>query len=44
VIGDAPVAVAICHRLVHGAHRLALRGESLRKVKAALTAYDKSKK
>ena len=29
VIGDATVADAICDRLLHGAHRLMLKGESL---------------
>jgi DNA replication protein DnaC len=33
VIGDETVADAICDRLVHGAHRLKLTGESLRKEK-----------
>jgi DNA replication protein DnaC len=31
VIGDETVADAICDRLVHGAHRIKLMGESLRK-------------
>jgi len=31
VIGDETVADAICDRLVHGAHRIKLAGESLRK-------------
>ena len=31
VIGDETVADAICDRLVHGAHRIKLTGESLRK-------------
>lgn len=44
VIGDATVGDAICDRLVHGAHRLTLRGESLRKAKAVLTPSEKSKK
>ena len=44
VIGDATVADAICDRLVHGAHRLSLHGESLRKPKAPLTSSEKSKK
>lgn len=33
VIGEGTIADAILDRLVHGAHRLALSGESLRKVK-----------
>ena len=43
VIGDATVGDAICDRLVHGAHRLTLHGESLRKVKPPLTPEPKSK-
>ena len=31
VIGDATLADAICHRLVHNAHRVKLGGESIRK-------------
>ena len=30
-IGDATVADSICDRLVHNAHRLTLKGESIRK-------------
>ena len=44
VIGDATVADAICDRLVHGAHRLRLKGESLRKPRAGLTTEEKSTK
>lgn len=33
-IGDATFADSICDRLVHGAHRLALQGDSLRKLMA----------
>jgi len=32
IIGDPTIADAILDRLVHNAHRLALKGESLRKV------------
>ena len=32
VIGDATVADAILDRLVHGAHKLNLKGESMRKI------------
>lgn len=42
VIGDATVADAICDRLVHSAHRLTLRDESLRKAQADLTSTEKS--
>lgn len=33
VIGEGAIADAILYRLVHGAHRISLSGESLRKVK-----------
>ncbi len=38
VIGDATLADAICDRLVHCAHRLELKGPSLRETKARPTA------
>jgi DNA replication protein DnaC len=41
-IGEATLADAILDRLLHGAHRLNLRGESMRKTVAPLT--DQSKK
>jgi DNA replication protein DnaC len=41
LINDATVADAILDRLVHNAYRLELKGESLRKIKAGLTASDK---
>ena len=44
VIGDATVADAICDRLIHGAHRLKLKGESIRKTRASLTPSEKSTK
>ena len=31
VIGDATIADAICDRIVHNAHRIKLKGESIRK-------------
>ena len=34
-IGDPTIADAVLDRLVHSAHRLELRGESLRKLRAA---------
>lgn len=40
VINDATVADAILDRLVHNAYRLELKGESLRKTKAGLSASD----
>lgn len=42
-IGDPTLADAILDRLVHNAHRLALKGESMRKKNAALTAETQSK-
>ncbi|MGC8489837.1 MAG: ATP-binding protein, partial [Clostridia bacterium] len=33
-IGDPTIADAILDRLVHGAHRIELRGESMRKLRA----------
>ncbi len=36
-IGDATLADAILDRLLHNAHRLKLKGESMRKIKAGLT-------
>jgi DNA replication protein DnaC len=41
VIGDATVADAICDRLIHGAHRIALTGDSMRKPKTAEKEDDK---
>ena len=38
VIGDATLADAICDRLVHCAHRLELKGPSLREAKGQKTA------
>jgi DNA replication protein DnaC len=37
-IGDPTLADAICDRLVHNAHQLTLKGGSLRKTRASLTA------
>lgn len=37
VIGDATVADAILDRLVHGAHKLTLKGESMRKIAKSKT-------
>jgi len=44
IIGDETVADAICDRLVHGAHRIQLTGESLRKPRPALTNETKGDK
>ncbi|MCP5080637.1 MAG: ATP-binding protein [Alphaproteobacteria bacterium] len=41
-IGEATLADAILDRLLHGAHRLTLRGESMRKLTAKLTDRDRS--
>ena len=42
VIGDATLADAILDRLVHNAYKLNLRGESMRKQQATLTATETS--
>jgi DNA replication protein DnaC len=41
-IGEATLADAILDRLLHGAHRLNLRGESMRKLNTELTDRDRS--
>jgi DNA replication protein DnaC len=41
VIGDPTLADAILDRLVHNSHRLPLKGDSIRKTKAALTKDSK---
>jgi DNA replication protein DnaC len=38
-IGDDTIADSVCDRLVHGAHRLKLAGESIRKVLAEADAH-----
>jgi len=40
IIGDSTIADAILDRLVHNAHRLSLKGESLRKVTAKRQKLD----
>ena len=40
VIGDPTIADAVLDRLVHNAHRLVLKGESLRKRAARTLALD----
>jgi DNA replication protein DnaC len=42
VIGDPTIADALLDRLVHNAHRITLRGESMRKTKASLTQKEES--
>ena len=37
-LGEAPIADAILDRVVHAAHRLELKGESMRKVRAAVSS------
>jgi DNA replication protein DnaC len=41
-IGEATLADAILDRLLHGAHRLNMRGESMRKLTTELTDRDRS--
>jgi len=41
-IGEATIADAVLDRLLHGAHRLNLTGESMRKTRAKLTDRDRS--
>lgn len=41
-IGEATLADAILDRLLHGAHRIPLTGESMRKRSAPLTDRDRS--
>src|SRR5258707_11320240 len=41
-IGNPTVADAVLDRLVHGAHRLELKGESMRKLRAAKTRLDEA--
>jgi DNA replication protein DnaC len=37
IIGDPTIADAVLDRLVHNAHRITLKGESMRNKKASLT-------
>jgi DNA replication protein DnaC len=39
-IGNPTIADAVLDRLVHGAHRLELKGQSMRKLRAAKTRLD----
>jgi hypothetical protein len=41
-IGNPTIADAVLDRLVHGAHRLQLKGESMRKLKAAKAKLDEA--
>ena len=40
VIGDPTIADALLDRLVHNAHRISLKGESMTKTKASLTEQE----
>jgi len=40
VIGDPTIADALLDRLVHNAHRISLKGESMRKAKSSLTEQE----
>jgi DNA replication protein DnaC len=42
VIGDPTIADALLDRLVHNAHRIGLKGESMRKTKASLTQQEET--
>ncbi len=44
VIADPTIADAVLDRLVHNAHRLELKGDSMRKIKAQRTSLDAEKK
>ena len=43
MIGDPTIADALLDRLVHNAHRIHLKGESMRKRKASLTQKEEMK-
>jgi DNA replication protein DnaC len=43
-IGDPTLADAILDRLVHNAHRINLKGESMRKIRSSLTKSDNSER
>jgi len=42
-IGDPTIADAICDRIVHTAHRVELKGESVRKLYAHRNSEDKKR-
>jgi len=44
IIGDESIADAVYDRLIHNAHKVKLRGESLRKAKGDLTKVQKPAK
>ncbi len=41
-LGNPTIADAVLDRLVHGAHRLDLKGESMRKLRAAKARLDET--
>jgi DNA replication protein DnaC len=43
MIGEPTLADAILDRIIHNAHKITLKGESLRKTKAKLTQSDQEK-
>ncbi len=44
MIGDPTIADAILDRLIHNAHKIELKGESMRKIRSSLTKKKKSSK
>jgi DNA replication protein DnaC len=43
-IGDTTLADAVLDRLIHNAHKINLKGESMRKIRSPLTKKNKSEK
>jgi len=43
-IGDPTIADAVLDRLIHNAHKINLKGESMRKIRSPLTKKNKSGK
>jgi len=43
-IGDPTLADAVLDRLIHNAHKINLKGESMRKIRSPLTKKNKSEK
>ena len=43
-IGDPTIADAVLNRLIHNAHKINLKGESMRKIRSPLTKKNKSGK
>ena len=44
IIGDPTIADAVLDRLIHNAHKIDLKGESMRKMRSCLTKKTKSEK